>query len=59
MNADRAATLGEQLADISRRLTAATNAWVAAGYPDDGPVVEAREAVFADLRAFNERAASR
>ncbi len=44
---------GEQLDDISRRLTAATDRWAAAGHPFDGPLADEREAVFADLRAWN------
>lgn len=36
---------------IIGRLTAATRAWGAAGYPSSGPFVEAREAIFAELRA--------
>lgn len=53
------ATLGADLDVITARLDAATDEWVAAGYPVDGPVHDAREAVFADLRAWNERVASR
>jgi hypothetical protein len=48
--------LGEQLDEISRDLDAAGDAWVAAGYPYEGPTWEAREAVFARLRAWNARA---
>lgn len=50
-------SLGEQLDDISRRLTAATTAWAAAGYPNSGPVFNAREAVYADLHEWNSRVA--
>lgn len=53
------ATLAEQLDAIGADLDAAGAAWAAAGYPDDGPVVEAREAVFRRLRAWNEAAAAR
>lgn len=49
-------TLGEQLQGIMRRLDAAGDAWTAAGYPYEGPVYDARETVFRDLRAFNDRA---
>lgn len=52
-------SLGEQLREISDRLDAATTAWVAADYPMDGPVHDAREAVFADLRAWTAKATSR
>jgi hypothetical protein len=44
----------EQLAAITRDLRAATAAWVAAGSPFDGPEDDAREAVFARLRTWNE-----
>jgi hypothetical protein len=44
---------GEQLDDIRRRLTAATDRWAAAGHPFDGPIADARETVFADLRVWN------
>jgi hypothetical protein len=49
-------TLGQQLDDIMRRLDSTTVAWAAAGHPDAGPVFEAREAVFLDLREWNMRA---
>lgn len=49
-------TLAEQMSDIMPRLTATMDAWVAAGWPYDGPIWEAREAVFLELRAWNERA---
>jgi hypothetical protein len=53
-------TAGQQLDGIMRDMTAATDAWAAAGYPFDGPVADAREAVFARLRRWNEdRAAGR
>lgn len=51
-------TLGQQLDDLMQRMDAATKAWAEAGHPFEGPVAEAREAVFVDLRAFNERCAA-
>lgn len=51
------ASLGEQLDDIGRRLDEATWAWKEAGYPSSGVEYDTREAVFADLRAWNKRAA--
>ena len=48
-------TRGERLDAISRDLDRTGAAWVAAGYPHDGPEWEAREAVFARLRAWNDR----
>lgn len=56
MNTAKALPLGKQLDDIARRMTEAGKVWVAAGYPMSGPEFEAREAVFADLRAWNQRA---
>lgn len=44
---------GEQLDAIIRDLDATSAAWVAAGYGYDSPEWEAREAVFARLRAWN------
>lgn len=48
-----AVNAGQELDAIMVDLDATTSAWVAAGYPWDGPVVDAREAVFARLRAWN------
>lgn len=48
-------TLGVELDDITRRLDAATDAWVAAGHPMTGPEHDAREAVFADLHDWTRR----
>ena len=45
---------GQQLDAIMRDLDATGAAWEAAGYPFDGPEAEAREAVFARLRAWND-----
>ena len=39
---------------IMRDLDAATTAWAAAGHEYDGPEAEAREAVFARLKTWNE-----
>lgn len=50
-------TLGEQLDDLMERMDAAYAAWRAAGHPGAGPTVDAKEQVYADLRAFNARAA--
>jgi hypothetical protein len=47
-------TRAGQLAAISRDLDTTGAAWEAAGYPYDGPVWEAREAVFARLRQWND-----
>lgn len=52
--ADMALTAGQQLDAIMRDMDEASAAWVAAGYPSDGPEWEAREAVFARLREWNE-----
>lgn len=52
-------TLGDQLGEIMARMDVATDAWAAAGHPHDGPIADAREAVYADLRAFNERCTQR
>lgn len=46
-------TAGEELDAIMRDLDATTKAWVAAGHKYDGPEAEAREAVFARLKAWN------
>ena len=43
------------LADIMRRLSVAGDAWAASGYGYDGDAYQAREAVFAELRAWNEK----
>lgn len=44
---------GEELDEIMRDLDATGEAWVAAGYGYDTPEFEAREAVFARLKAWN------
>lgn len=46
-------TAGEELDAIMRDLDATTKAWAAAGHKFDGPEHEAREAVFARLKAWN------
>ena len=43
----------KQLDQISRDLDSTGEAWEAAGYPYDGPEWEAREAVYARLKAWN------
>lgn len=48
-------TAGEQLGAIGRDLDRTGEAWVAAGYPFEGPIFEAREAVFARLKEWNAR----
>jgi hypothetical protein len=48
---------GEELDAIARDLDATGKAWAAAGYGYDTPEYEAREAVFARLREWNEAAA--
>jgi hypothetical protein len=53
------ANAGEQLDAIMRDMDAATAAWVEAGYPWDGPVTDAREAVFARLREWNQAMSAR
>lgn len=53
MSTDDAAGSAAQLAAIMRDLDATGAAWAAAGYPYGGPEDEAREAVFARLRAWN------
>lgn len=45
---------GQQLQAIMADLDRTGDAWVAAGYPFDGPEADAREAVFARLREWNE-----
>ena len=52
-------TLGADLAAIMRDMDRTGEAWVAAGYPYDGPTYDAREAVYARLREWNERSATR
>lgn len=52
-------TAGEQLDGIMRDLDDTGDAWVAAGYGYDTPEWEAREAVFARLREWNDRYAPR
>lgn len=46
-------TAGEQLDAIMRDLDATTKAWAAAGHGYGTPEAEAREAVFARLKAWN------
>lgn len=46
---------GEEIDAIGRDLDATGAAWAAAGYPSDGPTFDAREAVFARLKAWNRR----
>jgi hypothetical protein len=46
-------TAGQQLDAIMRDLDRTGEAWVAAGYPYDGPAWEAREAVYGRLREWN------
>lgn len=48
--------LGEELDAIMRDLDETGKAWVKAGYGYDTPEWEAREAVFARLKAWNEKA---
>ena len=51
---DMEMTKAETLDQISRDLDTTGDAWVAAGYPYDGPEWEAREAVYARLHAWNQ-----
>jgi hypothetical protein len=51
----RTQTAGEQLDAIMCDLDRTSAAWVAAGYPFDGPVADAREAAFARLAEWNLR----
>jgi hypothetical protein len=51
---NRPTTAGEKLAEIMRDMDAASDAWVAAGYGEDTPEYEAREATFARLKEWNE-----
>lgn len=51
--ARRHRSAGEQLDGILRDLDRTTAEWVAAGYPFEGPVFDAREAVFARLKEWN------
>ena len=44
---------GEELDAIMRDLDATTKAWAAAGHGLSGPEHDAREAVFARLKAWN------
>lgn len=46
-------TAGQQLDAIMRDLDATTKAWTISGYGYDTPEAEAREAVFARLKAWN------
>jgi hypothetical protein len=50
-----AVSAGEQLDDIMQRMDAAYAAWRAADHPLNGPTADAREAVYADLRAWTAR----
>lgn len=45
-------SLGERLDEITRRMDKATELWARCGHPSSGPIHDAREAVFADLRAW-------
>jgi hypothetical protein len=47
------ANRGQQIDKIMHDMDEASAAWVAAGYPFEGPEFEAREAVFARLRQWN------
>jgi hypothetical protein len=47
------ATKAEELDAIMTDLDRTGEAWVAAGYPYEGPTFEAREAVYARLKAWN------
>ena len=46
---------GEQLAEIMDRMDATYATWRAADHPLTGPTADAREAVYADLRAWTAR----
>jgi hypothetical protein len=52
-------TIGEQLDAIMQRMDAAYADWRAAGRPAVGPTVDAKDAVYADLRDLNERIKNR
>jgi hypothetical protein len=52
---DQAQTAGEQLDAIMRDLDATGAAWEAVGYARPSPEDDAREAVFARLREWNDR----
>lgn len=54
MATDNQASAGETLGAITKDLDTTTEAWRAAGYPYHGPEADAREAVFARLKAWNE-----
>jgi hypothetical protein len=54
---DTTRCLWADFGQILQRLNSATDDWAAAGDPYDGPVYEARESVYADLREWNDRAA--
>lgn len=59
MASNEQASAGQQLDAIMRDLDETTAAWVAAGYGYDTPEHEAREAVFARLKAWNAARAER
>ena len=50
---DKKPSAGQELDAIMRDLDATTKAWATAGRKFDGPEHEAREAVFARLKAWN------
>lgn len=50
-------SMGEQIDAICGRLDESKAAWVAAGRPSSGPEADAQNAVFADLREWNRKAA--
>jgi hypothetical protein len=52
-------TLGEELDAIMGDLDRTTSEWAKAGYGYDTPEWEAREAVFARLKAWNKKVAAR
>lgn len=52
-------TAGQQLDAIMRDLDRTGAAWVAAGYPLEGPAADAREAVFARLKEWNRAVGAR
>ena len=58
MTAPTATGTATELDAIMADLDATGAAWVAAGYPSGGPEFEAREAVFARLKVWNEARAA-
>jgi hypothetical protein len=57
--ADVRPTAGQQLDALMQRMDAAYADWREAGRPANGPTVDAKEAVYTDLRALNERIKNR